>query len=476
MIDTELLQLEADGRRFRNPTVCEPNKPGCAFVPADAKTLVLHDWGILEVFREHGCLSALPRFLRAGERREYRFDPACVNVGILIAGGIAAGLNMVVDAIVKRHFALATQLSGTGPNRLRIYGYDGGYEGLLEHRKSLLAPTSRAAESAGYPPGPRTRETDRMATAGGSMLIRAGRGEEVSGDAALALAKQYADAIRSQQLDILYVIGGNGTLSWAARVSEALLQKTDRPVAIVGAPKTMDNDVFFTDTTLGFQTAVDAATAFALAVHLDAEAQDRIGLLEVFGAKSGWVALHACYDSGEGDVVFIPELMPDVRQEFECALTKEFDYIESRLTKNGHAVVVVAEGALPEYKWRDVGAKDTAFANLLSKFRAHFMNGRRPGDHKAPGGISDVRSRYLVRSTPPNTYDIELCKVTGKLMVDTGLAGFTGCCVNRWHNEYVLVPFHTAASRRKVVPLWDFFLQTYLDRRRIQVPTDRQSR
>jgi 6-phosphofructokinase 1 len=222
--------------------------------------------------------------------------------------------------------------------------------------------------------------------------------------------------IVAEGLDILYVIGGNGTLGWAARICEALENISDaKSIAIVGGPKTMDNDVFFTDATFGFRTAVDQATDFVLAIHADAKGQDRIGLLEVFGAGTGWVALHAYAASGEGDEVLIPERMPRNREEYTAFLEGILDYVEKRLEDNGHAVVVVAEGAMPEYKWRDMGAKDLAFANLLFKMKQRYGPAR-DGAGKEPFGISDVRTRYLVRSTPPDTYDIELCKVTGKLM------------------------------------------------------------
>jgi 6-phosphofructokinase 1 len=283
----------------------------------------------------------------------------------------------------------------------------------------------------------------------------------------LSLARDHAEMIVETGLDILYVIGGNGTLGWAGRICEALSEMGDaKPVAIVGGPKTMDNDVFFTDATFGFRTAVDIATDFVHAIHIDANSQDRIGLLEVFGASAGWVALHACADSGEGDEVLIPERIPKSRETYHDFLEEVLDYIDRRLDDNGHAVVVVAEGAMPEYRWRDEGAKAQAFTKLLFEMKERFGPGREKAG-KERFDISDVRTRYLVRTTPPNTFDLELCKVTGKLMVDTALAGFTGCGVQRWQNEYVLVPFKTATERLKEVPVWNFFLQDFMDKLRV---------
>ena len=467
LIDTIPQRLPLAGR-YPNPTFYDPDKPRSAFVREGASIPVLHDWDVLEVFVEEGCLDLYPRFLRAGEQPVYLFDPTQVTIGVLIAGGIAAGLNKVVDSIVKRHFSLATQMSGGKPRGLRIYGYDGGYKGMMQGKTCLLAPTEGAARAAGYTADPPMRPTDRLAASPGSTLLRAGRGKELTEEIdILSLARDHAEMIVESGLDILYVIGGNGTLGWAGRICEALSEMGDvKPVAVVGGPKTMDNDVFFTDATFGFRTAVDIATDFVQAIHIDANSQDRIGLLEVFGAGAGWVALHACADSGEGDEVLIPERIPKTREAYDGFLDEILDYVDKRLDDKGHAVVVVAEGAMPEYQWRDEGAKVQAFNNLLAEMKDRFGPAREEAG-KERYDISDVRTRYLVRTTPPNTFDLELCKVTGKLMVDAGLAGFTGCGVHRWQNEYVLVPFRTATERLKEVPDWNFFLQDFLDKLRV---------
>ena len=468
LIDTNVKRLSLN-KCCENPTFQEQDKPLSAFVCEGASIPVLHDWDTMQVFMHNDCIEAYPRFLRAGEQSEYRFNPTKLKVGILIAGGIAAGLNMVVDSIVKRHFSLATQLAKRVPNTIRIYGYDGGYKGMMEGRKCLLAPSNGAAREADYPTDPPTRVTDPFALSEGSRLLKAGRGKELTDkDEIRTFALEHAKKIVADELDILYVIGGNGTLGWSGHIYEALEGiQNHKPIAIVGGPKSMDNDTFFTDATFGFRTAVDQATDFVLAIHADASSQDRLGLLEVFGAGTGWVALHACYDSGEGDEVLIPERMPEDQKDYDDFLKGILDYVEDRLEDKGHAVLVVAEGAMPGYRFGDSDAKAKAFETLFSKIKQSYGLDRKKSG-KEPFSISDVRTRYLVRSTPPNTYDIELCKVTGKLMVDTALAGFTGCAVHRWQNDYVLVPFRTATERLKRVPIWDYFLQTFLDRLRVQ--------
>lgn len=435
--------------KFKNPTLSDKDKPRSAFVPYEASIPAVHDWEVINIFIEQKCLDLLPRFSVAGERKRYLLEPTNVTVGILIAGGSAAGLNMVTDSIVKRHFALATQLVGrNGKHNVKILGYLGGYVGLGKKKKVLLAPARSAmAQAAEYPSDQEIWYTDEWATEAGVRLKVDREKPEVTEEAQKARAREYARIINEECLDILYVIGGNGTLSWAAKICHALAEiAPQRQLVVIGGPKTMDNDVNFTDVTFGFRTAVDNAAKFICTIHTSAKSQDRLGVIELFGAASGFVALHAGYVSGEADYVMIPELYPDEGEVL--------DYLEKRMQKNGHAVLVVAEGALTEFRHGDAQQKEEAFNNFLKKVRQRFK-------------VADVRARYLIRDTPPNSFDLDLCKWSGKLMVDTALAGFTNCSVNLWQGDYVLVPFETATCQLKQVVPWSYYLQTLLDRERL---------
>jgi 6-phosphofructokinase len=128
------------------------------------------------------------------------------------------------------------------------------------------------------------------------------------------------------------------------------------------------------------------------------------------------------------------------------------------MASNQHAVLVVAEGALLPFVHGQQAKKEQAFTEFVQFLR-----------QQVPSGVSDVRARYLIRDTPPNAYDLILCKWTGKLMVDTALAGFTGCSVHLWQGDFVLVPFATATCKLKQVPTWSYLLQTLLDRERISL-------
>lgn len=435
---------------FPNPTLADAEKPRSAFVPYGASVPAVHDWAVLETFRATNSLPLLPRFLFAGERTHYVLDPTQVTAGILIAGGPAAGLNMVVDSIVKRHFAIATQIVGDmGKHQLKVHAFLGGYVGLGKGDKVLLAPATSSLKQAAYPPNEKTWFTDQWATDPG-VRIKTLRDKPAKDDTERdKRALEHATKIHESELDVLYVIGGNGTLSWAAEICRALATlPSARKLVVVGGPKTMDNDVNFTDVTFGFRTAVDNAAQFIRTIHTSAEAINRLGVIELFGAASGFVALHAGYVSGVADYVMIPE-PPNPAEE------QVLGYLERRMKKNGHAVLVVAEGALAAFRQGSAQEKEEAFSNFVKKLRQRF------------GSVADVRARYLMRDTPPNSFDLDLCKWSGKLMVDTALAGFTNCSVNLWQGDYVLVPFETATAQLKQVVLWSYYLQTLRDRERL---------
>jgi 6-phosphofructokinase 1 len=434
--------------RFENPTSSDPEKPKSAFVRYGASIPAVHDWDVFQVFADLGFLKLIPRFFQAGERSQYVLDPRSVSVGILIAGGPAAGLNMVTDSIVKRHFALATQMVGiNAKHNVRILGFQGGYEGLAEGKKVVLLPSRSAEVYVGHRSGGERVYTDEWATDAGVRLTALRGKEETDKKAQAELARKQACIIVQEDLNILYVIGGNGTLSWATKICRALAEiAPERNLIVVGGPKTMDNDVNFTDVTFGFRTAVDNAASFIRTIHTSAESINRLGVIELFGAASGFVALHAGYISGVADYVMIPELCPDEG--------KVMEYLEKRMKKNKHAVLVVAEGAMADFRHGNSQQKEEAFTNFLRKLRQRFK-------------VADVRARYLMRDTPPNSFDLDLCKWSGKLMVDTALAGFTNCCVSLWQGDYVLVPFESATCRLKQVLPWSYYLQTLLDRERL---------
>jgi 6-phosphofructokinase 1 len=387
----------------------------------------LCDWEVIRAFESAGCPDRLPSFYVAGEPREFRLNPAKARIGILVAGGNSAGLNMVVDSIVKRITGLASEIKSDRDFRPNIVGYVGGYVGLKrgDHFEGVQ--------------GTRLTIKDTDPRAGDPCIflktLRGRRFKSLDSPDARAELDELADAVQRDGLQVLFVIGGNGTFSWANELYKTLKQR-EYSVALVGGPKTMDWDINFAEATFGFRTAVDNAVEFIRTAHWEAETQDRIAVIELFGAASGYVALHAGFLSGEADYIMIPE--------FDVSEDEVFAHLEKRLKKRKHAVLVIAEGALKQFQQGQQQEKERAFTDFVARLKGRFPD----------RGLVDVRPRHLIRGTLPCSFDLDLAKYTGYLMADTALAGFTNCSVQLWQGNYVLVPLPTAVARLGQVQMW----------------------
>jgi len=139
----------------------------------------------------------------------------------------------------------------------------------------------------------------------------------------------------------LYIIGGDGTHRGATALLKAAEERSDRPISIIGVPKSIDNDIDFIDRTFGFQTAVEAAVKAIHCATTEAKcAPNGIGIVKVMGRHAGFIAAHATLAAGEVDCCLVPEV--PVKLDGEDGI---FSHLEHCIAVQGHAVVVVAEGA-----------------------------------------------------------------------------------------------------------------------------------
>lgn len=230
-----------------------------------------------------------------------------MRIAMLTGGGDCPGLNAVIRTIVRK---AETQMGA------ETIGFYDSWDGVVEQRYALL----------------KTNDVRGIAPRGGTILgtRRGGPFDKKSGVA------DVQRAVADLQLDALVVIGGNGSLTVASRLFE------EHGLPTIGVPKTIDNDVVGTDSTFGFQTAVQIATDAIDRLHTTAESHDRILVVEVMGRDAGWIALHAGIAGGATAIV-VPEDPFDIE-----TLTE----IVRRRHDNGRyaSVVVVAEGATPRDK------------------------------------------------------------------------------------------------------------------------------
>ncbi|SDC58726.1 6-phosphofructokinase [Nocardioides lianchengensis] len=225
-----------------------------------------------------------------------------MRVGVLTGGGDCPGLNAVIRAIVRR---------GVRDHGFEFVGYRDGWKGPLD---DLTMPLGI--------------EQCRGILPRGGTILGSSRTNPLKVDGGVDRIRE--NLVRDG-VDALVVIGGEDTLGVATHLA-------DLGVAVVGVPKTIDNDLSGTDFTFGFDTAVNIATEAIDRLHTTAESHHRVLVVEVMGRHAGWIALHAGM-AGGASAVLIPEQPFDI--EAICA------HVETRFQTQYAPIIVVSEGAVP---------------------------------------------------------------------------------------------------------------------------------
>lgn len=249
--------------------------------------------------------------------------------------------------------------------------------------------------------------------------------------------------LQKLEIDILYVIGGNGSLTAANELDKASGKEAGVKLVVAGIPKTMDNDILWTDQSFGYQSAIDEAARIIRALREDAFSTRRICIIKLFGRGSGFVAAAASLASGCVDAVLVPEEFET--QEFnQRAFCEHLRKVLERRDEVGerHAVVVVAEGVKP--------SRASAKNDVLDWLKEDVI-----GDECGvpPEGIFVSEPRHLIRAIVPNPFDHILCERLADVAVDNALAGYTGFVVTRWLSSFVLVPLRHVADQAKTLPI-----------------------
>jgi 6-phosphofructokinase 1 len=280
------------------------------------------------------------------------------------------------------------------------------------------------------------------------------------------VAKKIARNLRRNNINILYVIGGDGSLSMAHEIAE--FTKKDN-ISIVGIPKTMDNDILWVWQSFGFRTAVKRATEVVNILHTEAKSTRRIGIIQLFGARSGFVAANTTLASGYVDLVLIPEQFINLNsKESENGLKTLLDWFIQMTSKKDHripchGIVVLAEGVgeiLMEKKVKLLREpiNKANFVKLIEKYL-------KKEAHRCIVQIKGTfinEPRHYIRAAPPNAQDLIYCVRLGTLAVDNALAGYTDFMVSQWLTEFVLVPLKLVTVGQKCVPTDGMFWKQVL--------------
>jgi 6-phosphofructokinase 1 len=354
-------------------------------------------------------------FEKSGAREKIYFDPTQTRAALVTCGGLCPGLNDVIRSV----FMELNMNYGVKD----IIGIRHGFQGLNPEE--------------GKPPTRLSRDLlDNIHEEGGTVLGTS-RGPQ---DPTVMV-----DSLERESIDILLCIGGDGTQRGAHAIYEEI-QRRGRKIAVVGIPKTIDNDIGYCDRSFGLVTAIAEAQKVLTCAHVEARgARNGIGLVRVMGRGAGFIAAGATLASQDVNFCLVPEV------PFALHGEKGFlPVLRRRMLERQHAVIVVAEGAgqhlfqdLPEHrdasgnvKFQDIGIY------LKQQILAYFR------EHGPKVDLKYIDPSYIIRSVPANCEDSILCDQFGRRAVHAAMAGKTDVLIGHMSGTFVHVPIPMAIQEK----------------------------
>ncbi len=344
------------------------------------------------------------------------------RVGILTAGGDCPGLNATIRGVAK---ALYQKM-----DNVEIVGIVDGYKGLIEGE----AHEMKQSDFSG------------ILTQGGTILgtartpYKSMRLKENDVDKVAAMKANY----KKLKLDCVLTLGGNGTHKTANLLSEEGLN-------VIGLPKTIDNDIWGTDVTFGFHTAVDIGTEVVDRIHTTASSHKRVMVIEIMGNKVGWLTLYTGI-AGGADIILIPEIPYDIKKVVKA--------VERRADRGrGFSVITVAEGVF-----------DTEEAKMKKKERAEkrAQEGEVTATNRIARQINQLTGfdtrvvvpGHFLRGGTPSSYDRVLASQFGVYAAELVSRGVFGVAVAERHNMVTHNLLADVAGKTKFVPQDDQMVAT----------------
>jgi 6-phosphofructokinase 1 len=353
---------------------------------------------------------------KAGPRENIFFDPSAVHAGIITCGGLCPGLNDVIRSLVM------TLWHDYGVRR--ISGFRFGFRGLLTEYR--LIPVALSPETV-----------ENIHHSGGTMLGSSrGSGERTS---------EIVDALSRMNCSMLFVIGGDGSQKGACRIVEETL-KRGLSLAVVGIPKTIDNDLAFVQRSFGFESAVAKAVEAVTGAHVEAhDAVNGVAIVKLMGRESGFIAAHTALGTNYVNYVLVPEVPFDL--DGKKGLLQE---LKKRLAKRNHALIVVAEGAGQELLKGTPTGSDASGNRSLGDIGVFLRDTIKDYFRREniEVNIKYIDPSYIIRSAPARPGDAIYCTRLGANAVHAAMAGRTGMIVSLLNDRFVHVPMRLAVSRR----------------------------
>ncbi len=373
----------------------------------------------------------IPSFEKAGPRSKLFFKPGETISAIVTCGGLCPGLNDVIRSLViMNYYRYGNKVT---------YGFKYGYEGFIdEYHHEILNLTPRTV-----------LDINKI----GGTILGSSRGPQDVG--------KIVDKLVELNVSVLYTIGGDGTLRGALDISNEI-KKRNLKIAIIGIPKTIDNDISFINKSFGTETAFSKACDSIFSAHTEARGSyNGVGLVKVMGRHSGFIAAKATLATNDVNFFLIPEIPFKLHGEngFLNALKK-------RLNHNKHAVILVAEGAGQDLVESTESSFDASGNKKLFDIGLFLQNEIKTYFKKEniPITIKYIDPSYIIRSTSTTANDSIFCFQLAQRAVHAGMSGKTGIVVGYYRNEFIHIPISVAVSKRQTIDpeseLWLSVLET----------------
>jgi 6-phosphofructokinase 1 len=405
---------------IKSPLKQAIRKDSPAFRFVEDRERILYDVSLAGFEKSKAAGTEPVSFEKAGPQENIFFEPAKTKVGIVTCGGLCPGLNNVIRSLVNElHYRYGVT---------RIIGIKYGFEGLISKYNhpvvELTAP-----------------EVSDIHLSGGSIL-GSSRGDQS--------VEEIVNTLEILNINILFCIGGDGTLRGAHEISEEI-EKRKLKIAIAGIPKTIDNDINLIEKSFGFETAFSIANDIIRNAHNEASgAYNGIALVKLMGRDSGFIAANAALSIQEVNFVLIPEISFDLYGQRGFLRT-----LKKRLEERHHCVVVVAEGAGQEFFEKSEELKDPS-GNIKHKDIGIYLKEKISEEFttkKFPFAIRYIDPSYIIRSAPANANDSKFCNLLAQNAVHAAMAGKTDFVVGNWNNLFTLLPIPLATQQRKKIDI-----------------------
>lgn len=383
---------------------------------------------LIDIYPENTHAHNLSKtFEAAGPRAKLFWDASNIRVALVTCGGLAPGLNNVIQNTVTFLYERY--------HVRQIFGVPYDFHGFTHDPKTkefLFAWHELDSQSVQH-----------IDTEGGSMLgISRGHSS----------ASVVVDALELQKIDILFVIGGDGTLTAGHEIFQEI-QKRNRRMGIIGIPKTIDNDVPWVSKTFGFGSSVEKAVEALRCAQTEARsAYHGIGMVKLMGRNSGALTATAAIAMNDIDFVIIPEVLLKLEGKHGF-----LDILVNRIKEKKYVTIALAEGA-GQHLFPSSSVEHDASGNVKLKDIGQYLKKKIEDEFKTrniPMTLKYIDPSYMLRSQTTTAEDSVFCVNLSQNAVHAAMSGKTGCFIGYMHDCFTHVPLHAVIARKKCLDVND---------------------